>query len=101
MFRSGRRFESERVQLLAGPAAGPEGRVAFVIGKKLLARAVDRNRLKRLLREAVRRRGPAIGAFDVILRLRRPCPAGELSLTAAEAGKLLDKLRHPGTETRR
>lgn len=100
VFRSGRRFEGERLQLLASPAAGPAGRVAFVIGKKLLARAVDRNRLKRMLREAVRRR-PASGAFDVILRLRRPCPAAELPLTAAEAGELLDRLGAAGSETPR
>ena len=99
MFRSGRRFEGERLQLLALPATGPVGRVAFVIGKKLLARAVDRNRLKRMLREAVRRRRRVTAAFDVVLRLRQPCPAAELPLTAAEAGSLLDRLNVAGTGT--
>jgi ribonuclease P protein component len=98
VFRNGRRFEGERLQLLAGPAAGPQGRVAFVIGKKLLARAVDRNRLKRMLRESVRSRRPGINPFDVVLRLRRPCSAAELSVTVVEARKLLDKLRSAGTE---
>lgn len=89
VFRRGQRFEGERLQLVAASANG-EGRVGYVIGKKLLARAVDRNRLKRTLREAIRARRPAMNAFDVIVRLRRPCGSKDLAAALADASALLD-----------
>jgi ribonuclease P protein component len=101
VFRSGRRFEGGRLQLLAVPTSGSTGRVGYVIGKKLLGRAVDRNRLKRMLRETIRGRRPAIDRFDLIVRLRQPCPVDELAGVAAEAATLLDALAPPGPETLR
>ena len=101
MFRSGRRFEGSRLQILAVPTSGATGRVGYVIGKKLLGRAVDRNRLKRMLREAIRGRRPALDAFDLIVRLRQPCPAAELGGVAIEAATLLDALAPPTPETLR
>lgn len=94
MFRNGRRLETTRVQLFFAPAAQPPGRVGYVIGSRQLARAVDRNRLRRLLRELLRtRRRRAVCEFDIVLRLRRACPAAELSLVVDEAGALLEALR--------
>jgi ribonuclease P protein component len=92
VFRGGRRFEASRLQLLAMPTTAASGRVGYVIGKKLLGRAVDRNRLKRMLREAIRSRRPAMNAFDLVIRLRQPCAAAELTDVAAEAATLLDGL---------
>jgi ribonuclease P protein component len=68
------------------------GRVGFVIGKKALPLAVDRNRVRRMLREAVRAARPGIESHDVILRLKRGCPRHEFRLIAAEAGRLLAAL---------
>ena len=101
MFRSGRRFEGSRLQILAVPTSSTTGRVGYVIGKKLLGRAVDRNRLKRMLREAIRGRRQALDSFDLIVRLRQPCPAAELGSVAAEAAALLDALAPPAPETPR
>ena len=92
MFRTGRRLETTRVQLFFAPAAQPPGRVGYVIGSRQLARAVDRNRLRRLLRELFRTRRRAVHEFDIVLRLRRACPAAELSLVVAETGALLEAL---------
>jgi ribonuclease P protein component len=92
VLRRGQRFEGERLQLVAVPAGGTDGRAGYVIGKKLLARAVDRNRLKRMLREAIRARRPAMNAFDVVVRLRRPCAAKDIAGAIAEASALLDAL---------
>jgi ribonuclease P protein component len=63
-----------------------------VIGKQQLSLAVDRNRLKRMLREAVRLRRPALDAFDIVLRLRRGCPRAGIAAVGAEAARLLDTL---------
>ena len=80
------------MQLLAAPAEGATGQVGYVIGKQQLTLAVDRNRLKRMLREAVRHRRPALDAFDIVLRLRRGCPPAGIAAVAAEAARLLDGL---------
>jgi ribonuclease P protein component len=85
------------LQLLAVPAEDGPGRVGFVIGKKLLGSAVDRNYLRRLLREAVRQRRPAVNQFDIVLRLRNACAPAMLSTLSREASELLGTL----TETRR
>jgi len=92
VFRRGRRLEGKRLQLIAAPASGPVGRVGYVIPSKQLKRAIDRNRLKRMLREAIRARRPAMNAFDVVLRLRAPSARAELAATTAEAAALLDVL---------
>jgi ribonuclease P protein component len=92
VFRSGRRFEAGPLQVLALRIPGGSGHAGYVIGKKLLGRAVDRNRLKRMLREAIRERRPAMNGFDLVIRLKQPCAAAELRGIAAAAALLLDGL---------
>jgi ribonuclease P protein component len=92
LFRQGRRIDAEHLQLLAMPAGGAIGQVGYVIGKQQLKLAVDRNRLKRMLREAVRRRRPALDHFDIVLRLRRGCAPAGIAAVRAEAARLLDAL---------
>ena len=65
------------------------------VPKRILARAVDRNSVKRIAREAWRSaRGPACG-FALMLRLRRS-PAGFESITTRERKRVwreeLDRL---------
>ena len=92
VLRGGRRFDGKQLQVVAARAAGPVGRVGYVIGSKNLKRAIDRNRLKRMLHEAIRARRPAVNAFDVVLRLRSPCAPAEVAVVAAEGARLLDAL---------
>jgi ribonuclease P protein component len=92
LFRSGRRLDGQHVQILMSPAAGAIGCVGYVIGKKHLARAVDRNYLRRMLREAIRLRRPALDSVDVVVRLKRGCEPGLLRGLACEAAGLLDRL---------
>jgi ribonuclease P protein component len=92
LFRRGRRDEGAYLQLVSAAAAQAPGRVGFVIGKKALPLAVDRNRVRRQLREVLRQARPAIEAYDVILRLKRGCPRAEFRQVAAEAARLLAAL---------
>lgn len=92
LIRDGRRIDAGYLQLLAAPAADAIGRVGYVIGKQQLSLAVDRNRLRRTLREAVRQRRPALDAFDIVLRLCRRCHAAQLQAVGSEAAALLDAL---------
>jgi ribonuclease P protein component len=78
--------------LLALPVAGGTGRIGYVIGRRQLSRAVDRNRLRRLWREAVRARGPLTRGFDIVVRLRDTCFRADVPGVATEAASLLDSL---------
>ena len=63
-----------------------------MVPKKALPRAVDRNRVRRMLRAAQQAARPAILEYDVILRLKRACPRSEFPAVRADAAKLLAAL---------
>ena len=63
MFRAGRRVDGAYVQLIVAPTAAARGRTGYVIARKVLARAVDRNRIRRKLREIVRAHRAALAAL--------------------------------------
>lgn len=91
IFRNGSRHEGRYVQIVTAPAAKRTGRVGFVVGRKVLARAVDRNRLKRVLREFLRSSRPDVGTFDLVIRLKRPVTREALPEVAHEAAALIRK----------
>ncbi len=92
MFRTGRRVEGVYLQLVVAPAATPCGRTGYVIARKVLARAVDRNRIRRKLREVVRAQRAALAAFDVIVRVKRAGSRAEQDAAAQEAQRMLAAL---------
>src|SRR5262249_19617666 len=91
ILRVGRRLEGSRVQLIVAPAVHVPGTVGYVISAKQLPRAVDRNRLRRVLREALRARRAALFGLDIVLRLRGPCARTDVAAVASEAATLLDR----------
>lgn len=92
MFREGRRSEGRHVQLVVAAAARTPGRLGYVIGRKTLPRAVDRNRLRRCLREIVRALRPALMPYDVIVRVKRVAGRAEIDTAVEEAASLLRAL---------
>ena len=70
-----------------------DARLGVVVGKKLLKRAVDRNRVKRIVREQFRRERPQLPPCDLIVRLAvKPVPL-DGKLVAGDFLALLEKLR--------
>jgi ribonuclease P protein component len=92
VFKFGVRYDARLLQLIAAPAAQEPGRVGYVIGRKALPRAVDRNRLRRQVREHVRAARPAVDRFDIILRVRERVNRKDIAAAAAEARILLARL---------
>jgi ribonuclease P protein component len=88
VFQSGQRLDGRFLQLVAAPATTPPGRIGYVIARKSIRRAVDRNRLRRRLRETLRAARPAIEAFDLIVRVKRAIAPAEI-VAAAEEGTTL------------
>ena len=92
LFRRGKRREGRYLQLVYAPTLADVGRVGYVIGRKTLSRAVDRNRVKRMLRHVVQAARPRIEVYDLIVRLKKTCPRSEFRRVADEAGLLLASL---------
>jgi ribonuclease P protein component len=92
VFRAGRRSEGKFLQLVAAPAARCCGRVGYVIGAKALPRAVDRNRIRRMLRVVVREGKPLIGGLDVIVRVKQPVARSDFERIVSEARGMLPVL---------
>jgi ribonuclease P protein component len=60
-----------------------------------MRRAVDRNRLRRCLREIVRAARPAVLAFDIVLRVKRIVLRADIAAACAESRHLLSRLLVP------
>ncbi len=77
------------------PEGMTEARLGLVVGKKLLKHAVDRNRLKRIVREQFRLRRPALPVMDLVVRLAvKPLPLDGKQI-AEDIIALFDKLQRP------
>jgi len=92
VLRQGRRVEGLYLQLIVAKAPATGGRTGYIIGRKVSSRAVDRNRIRRKLREAVRAQGEALAAHDVVLRVTRARNKAEQDAAALEAARLLTEL---------
>jgi ribonuclease P protein component len=57
---------------LASPVAGSKPDLGIAVAKKLAKRAVDRNRLKRMIRELVRGAQSKSLKNDVVVKLKKP-----------------------------
>ena len=88
-------MEGLYLQLIFAPAARPHGRAGYVIGRKVSTRAVDRNRIRRKLREAVRALRAGLAPYDVIVRVKRAANRAEQDAAALEAARLLAQLAGP------
>ena len=56
----------------ASPSEGSKPDLGIAVAKKLAKRAVDRNRLKRMIRELVRTAQSTTLQEDVVVRLKKP-----------------------------
>ena len=90
IFADNQRARTDFVMVMARPNQLGYPRLGMVIAKRLLARAVDRNRVKRCVRESFRQILPELPACDFVVRLiAKPTPGDEardLSRTFKRAG---------------
>lgn len=96
MLADGRRFPGTLFFLRALPNGESAARLGIIAGRKAIARAVDRNRSKRLVREAFRAASGTLGAFDVILICRQPVPRGGNGPARRELERLFAELVRSG-----
>jgi len=94
-FRKAIRGNWLMLHYLPRPEGSTDARLGLVIGKKLLKRAVDRNRVKRIVREQFRLRRASLPVCDLIVRLAtKPLPLDGKAI-ASDINGLLDRLSRP------
>jgi ribonuclease P protein component len=90
VFAENQRAKTDYVVVMARPNQVGYPRLGMVIAKRLLARSVDRNRVKRCVRESFRQVLPELPSCDFVVRLIVKPVAGEeardLSRTFKRAG---------------
>jgi ribonuclease P protein component len=87
VYKQGRRHFCSHMTVFFLPQAEGGARVGFTVGR-VLGGAVQRNRIKRRLREAVRlRRSTLQGAVDVVINPKKSVRTLEFALVLEEVGR--------------
>jgi ribonuclease P protein component len=99
VFAENQRARTDYVMVMARPNQVGYPRLGMIVAKRLLARAVDRNRVKRCTRESFRQVLRDLPACDFVVRLiAKPLPGDEardLSRTFKRAGQRAMAKWHP------
>ena len=70
VFRSGRRGGNVCFTVIAAPVAGSSARLGLAVSKKVSKSAVQRNRIKRVVRESFRKHCAALPVVDIVVMAR-------------------------------
>jgi ribonuclease P protein component len=79
-------------ELLFRPASGPSARLGIVVPKKHVRSAVNRNLMKRIVRESFRLARPALPARDVVVRVAMRIEAPDRQALREEIDGLFARL---------
>lgn len=80
-----------------GPAATPVARLGMAVSRKVSKRAVDRNRIKRTIRESFRRRRATLPLVDMLVIARSVAAAADNAALRAELERLWSRLEASST----
>jgi ribonuclease P protein component len=73
VFEKPRRLPYKCLLLLARPNLSVLAKLGIIIAKQDVKRAVDRNQLRRIIRESFRQHQEALQGLDLVVRIRSPC----------------------------
>lgn len=91
VFRTGRRSGNDCFNVIAAPGSGSAARLGLAVSKKVSKSAVQRNRIKRVVRESFRKHSADLPALDIVV-MARPGAAGcDNSRLASSIDALLER----------
>ena len=88
VLRFGKKTADEVISVTLKPNQKTNSRWAILISKKIVKKAAKRNRLRRVFKAAIIELIPQVGAYDVVVRLKKPIP----SVTSKYARQMLEKV---------
>jgi ribonuclease P protein component len=95
VYREGRRFSDNLFLILARPNSSLHARLGLSVAAKNAGNAVNRNRIKRAVRESFRHYSSRLPAVDIVVNARAGAKAAANSALAHSLEQLWDKLaRH-------
>ncbi|CAG0910470.1 unnamed protein product [Cyprideis torosa] len=94
VFSNAQSVRNQYFTVLVCPTEGTTARLGMVVAKKKAKRAVDRHRIKRLVRESFRRSRMTLPNVDIIV-------LSQASATRASSEQIFESLSHVWRKTRR
>jgi ribonuclease P protein component len=88
VFHCGRRIRGSLFTLVVAPNVEADARLGMAISRKVARRAVDRNRLKRVVRETFRHLQTDLAGWDVVVMAQPAARFQTRALLRAELGSL-------------
>lgn len=89
IFGKSMRLSTEHVDILCAPNSLGYARIGLVVGKKMVPGAVDRNRVKRVLREFFRLNKSLFGSMDVVFVAKKGSETLDYSLAKREIEEII------------
>lgn len=84
--------------MLATRSSQESARVGLVVAKKNVRKAVDRNRIKRLIRESFRHHLPELPSLDIVVLVRKEAAQADNGQLLMALDKLWSRLIRQATE---
>lgn len=80
-------------RVLARPNGLDVGRLGIIVAKKFVPLSVNRNLIKRLIREVFRHQQHRLNGLDIIVQVHSPVAVHEKSKTVEELRMLMERVR--------
>ncbi|HYC35976.1 MAG TPA: ribonuclease P protein component [Usitatibacter sp.] len=94
VLRGSRKARGELAVIHCIPGRSGVSRFGVGLTRRLVPSSVERNRVKRIAREAFRRHPLKPAGFDCVVTLRQKIAPGAMERLAGEIAALLDKIHH-------
>jgi ribonuclease P protein component len=93
VFAAGKRFSGQHLGAVISDCPGQEPRLGLAIAKRAVPHAVDRNRIKRQIRESFRVNRSRLPQVDVVFKARNGAAQAENAQLRAELEQLWKRVR--------